>query len=202
MSRLLSASFLASCLWIAACTASKPAAGQGAPPTTTNGTAERIAVPGGDRGATIGGPGGGTATTGDPANAGGSNVDDPRFHLLPAEGTLTVGNAEGAAGSEAIAAVKLAPAAGYHISTDYPIKLTLEPPDGVTVAKAQLTAGGRDKAQGDADALSEQTLAFSVKATPAKAGSYAIKATFKFGVCDKDSCHPKKQPITIQVAAK
>ena len=25
-------------------------------------------------------------------------------------------------------------------------------------------------------------------------GSYEIKGMFKFGVCDKDSCHPKKQP--------
>jgi hypothetical protein len=129
-------------------------------------------------------------------------VDDPRFHLQPQEGTLEIDPAQGPAGSEATAGIKLSPAEGYHVATDYPIKLTLEPPAGVTLAKAELTAGGRDKAQGDATALSEHGLAFAVKATPEKPGDYQIKGTFKFGVCDKDSCHPKKQPITITVAAK
>ncbi len=69
------------------------------------------------------------------------------------------------------------------------------------LAKVELTAGGRDKAQGDAQTLTEQLVAFSVKATADKAGAFEIKGVFKFGVCDKDSCHPKKQPITITVNA-
>ena len=52
--------------------------------------------------------------------------------------------------------MKLAPATGYHVATDYPIKLTLEAPAGVTLAKTELTAGGRNKVQGDAETLSEQ----------------------------------------------
>ena len=44
----------------------------------------------------------------------------PRFHLKPEEGTLTVDKAEGKAGAEATAEVKLAPATGYHVATDYP----------------------------------------------------------------------------------
>src|SRR5262249_12333740 len=112
-----------------------------------------------------------------------------------------VDKAEAKAGTEATAAVKLAPSTGYHIATDYPIKLVLEPPAGIKVAKTELTAGGRNKVQGDAQTLSEQALAFAVKATPEKAGAYEIKGTFKFGICEKDACHPKKQPITITVAA-
>ena len=129
-------------------------------------------------------------------------ADDPSRHLQPDEGTLTIGKGEAAAGSEATIAITVKPASGYHVSKNYPTKLTLVPPDGVKVAKAEMSAGGRDEAKGDADELSEQLLAFSVKATAAKAGSYEIKGTFKFGVCDKDSCHAKKQPIAIQVAAK
>jgi hypothetical protein len=121
------------------------------------------------------------------------------MHLQPAEGTLTVDKAEGKAGAEVIAAVKVAPAPGYHISTDFPIKLALDPPACAKLAKAELVAGKGDK--GDADAFSEQALAFSVKATADKAGACEIKGTFKFGVCDKDSCHPKRQPITITVNA-
>lgn len=135
---------------------------------------------------------------GTPQNIG---TDDARFHLHPEEGTLTVDKAEGKAGAELTSNIKVAPASGLHLATDYPIKITLEPATGVKVAKAELTAGGRDKAQGDAQTLTEQLVAFSVKATADKAGAFEIKGMFKFGVCDKDSCHPKKQPITITVNA-
>lgn len=125
--------------------------------------------------------------------------DDPKFHLQPDEGTLTIDKAEGPAGAEATAGVKVTPATGYHISIDFPIKLALAAPTGVKLAKAELVAGKGVK--GDAETFSEQGLAFAVKATADKAGAYEISGTFKFGVCDKDSCHPKKQPISITVKA-
>jgi hypothetical protein len=121
--------------------------------------------------------------------------DDPKFHVKPDEATLTVGSAEGTAGAEATAAIKVVPAAGYHVSQEFPMKLTLTPPEGVKLAKTEL-------AKADADQFSEQVLALSVKATAEKPGSYEIKGCFKVGVCDKESCHPKKQPITITLAAK
>lgn len=134
------------------------------------------------------------------AQAGCGSADDPKFFLKPDEGTLTIDKVDGAAGAEASAGVKVAPGTGYHMSTDFPIKLCLEAPAGVTLAKTEFNAGKGEK--GDADAFSEQALGFAVKATAAKAGSYEIKGVFKFGVCDKESCHPKKQPVTITVAAK
>ena len=127
------------------------------------------------------------------------STDNPQFHLKPEEGSLTT-KCEAKPGA-LTASLELQPAAGYHISQDYPIKLTIEAPAGVKVDKTELTAGGRDKSQGDAQQLSEQHLAFAVKATPDKPGNYEIKGIFKFGVCDKDSCHPKKQPVAIQCAA-
>ena len=137
--------------------------------------------------------------TGAPADP--NAAPDPRFQLKPEEGSITVDQAEGKAGTEATAKLALAPAKGYHVATDYPIKVTLEAPPGVKLAKTELAAGGRTKDQGDASTLSEQSLAFAIKATADKAGSYEIKGVFKFGICEKDSCHPKKQPITITVAA-
>jgi hypothetical protein len=134
------------------------------------------------------------------AQVGCGSADDPKFFLKADEGTLTIDKVDGTAGAEASAGVKVAPATGYHMSTDFPIKLCLEAPDGVTLAKKEFNAGKGEK--GDADAFSEQSLAFAVKATAAKAGSYEIKGVLKFGVCDKESCHPKKQPVTITVAAK
>lgn len=130
------------------------------------------------------------------------SLANKQFHLRAEEGTIDVPRkVEAKAGVEATAEVKLAPAAGYKVATDFPTKLQLMETPGVKLEKTYLTAGGRAKAQGDAQTLSEQALAFAVKATPEAAGAYEIKGVFTFGVCEKDSCHPRTQPITIQVAA-
>lgn len=179
---------------------------------STGGGEEKIAVPGakgGAEGAAIGGVDGSAATTGAPAaddpsklsEATKTRAQNPAFNLKPEEGTLTVAKAEVKAGAAATAEIKLAPATGYHVATDYPIKLWLEAPNGVKVEKSFLTAGGRNKVQGDAATLSEQSLAFAVKATPEAAGAFEIKGVLSFGICEKDSCHPKTQPLVIQVAA-
>src|SRR4051812_34778779 len=76
-------------------------------------------------------------------------ADDPRMHLKPDEGTLTIDKAESAAGTEASAGVKVTPATGFHMSVDYPISLKLEPPAGVKLAKAEFASGKGEK--GDAD---------------------------------------------------
>ncbi|HEX5060943.1 MAG TPA: hypothetical protein VFV99_16360 [Kofleriaceae bacterium] len=197
MSRALVLAILIGSTGCAACgNGSKSPGDQGKVPANASGE-EKISVPGAKGAADTGGPG--SAAT--PASAGIGNADDPRFHLKPEEGSITVDKAEGKAGAEATAALKLAPATGYHVATDYPIKLLLEAPAGVKVAKSELSAGGRNKDQGDASTLTEQGLAFAIKATADKPGSYEIKGVFKFGICEKDSCHPKKQPITITVAA-
>ncbi|HEY1813553.1 MAG TPA: hypothetical protein VGG74_14475 [Kofleriaceae bacterium] len=184
---MLRSIWLSGVLLIAACScSSKPAANQD--PNPPGGTADKIAV-----------PGAGGSKVGAPSSTGA--VDDPRFQLQADEGTLTIDNATGKAGADLVASIKVTPASGRHVSTEFPIKLTLTPPDGVKLVKAELTAGGTDKSQGDAATLSEQLLAFSVHATADKPGAYEVKGVMKFGVCDKESCHPKKQPITITVAA-
>ena len=200
MSRALVLAILIGSAGCAACgNGSKSPGDQGKAPANSSGE-EKISVPGAKGAAAdTGAPGANAQPTGAPGGIG--NADDPRFHLKPEEGSITVDKAEGKAGAEATGALKLAPATGYHVATDYPIKLLLEAPAGVKVAKTELSAGGRNKDQGDASALSEQGLAFAIKATADKPGSYEIKGVFKFGICEKDSCHPKKQPITITVAA-
>ena len=141
-------------------------------------------------------PGAGAAPTA-PATA-----DDARFHLQANEGTLAVTMPAGAkAGAETTAKIVVTPGADYHINVEYPTKLTVDTTAGVQLAKPVQTAGGADKAKGDADAFGERELAFAVKLTPAAPGSYTLKGSFKFAVCDKDQCLPKKELITIQVAA-
>jgi hypothetical protein len=128
---------------------------------------------------------------------------DDRSRLKPEEGKLAIEPpADAKAGTEAVARITVTPAAGYHVNTEYPTKLTLVSPSGVTLAKAELVAGGHDKAKGDADALDEKQLVFAVKLTAAASGSYTINGNFKFAVCDPAQCLPKREAISIVVAAK
>jgi hypothetical protein len=128
---------------------------------------------------------------------------DDRFRLKPEEGKLAIESpADARAGAEAIAKITVTPGTGYHVNTEYPIKLTLTSPTGVTLPKAEFVAGGHGNAKGDADALDEKQLAFAVKLTPAATGSYTINGSFKFAVCDRDQCLAKKETIAIAVAAK
>lgn len=163
--------------------------------TMAGGTPEKVVVPGAKGGATVGGQ---PESTGSP-------VDDKRLRLQPEEGSLAIeAPAEAKAGAEATAKVVITPGEKYKVNTEYPTKLTLENADGVTIAKAELKAGGMDKQKGDAEVFEESKLTFAVKLTPAKSGSYTINGSFKFAVCDKagSTCLAKKEPIAIQVAAQ
>src|SRR5438445_10123913 len=67
--------------------------------------------------------GGKISVPGAEATKGPPPADNPQFHIQPEEGTLTVGKAEGKAGAELVASIKVEPAAGYHVSPDYPSSL-------------------------------------------------------------------------------
>jgi hypothetical protein len=167
---------------------------------TANKPDERIAVPGSKGGPVVSG---GPVERGAPG--GESAGDNKRLRLQPEEGAIAVEAPAGAkAGTEMTAKIVVTASKTYKMNTEFPTKLTLENADGVTIAKAELKAGGMDKAKGDAEVFDEGTMAFLVKLTPAKTGSYTINGTFKFAVCDKagSTCLPKKEPVAIQVAAQ
>jgi hypothetical protein len=160
---------------------------------------ERIAVPGGaaPEGAPKGMGGGGGEMV-----AASAGAPDDAFKLKADEGTLQIEvPADAKAGTEVIAKVLVIPTDKYKVNKEFPTKLTLTPPAGVTIAKAELKAGGADESKGDADMFEDKQLAFSVKLTP-QAGSHTVSGTFKFAVCDKDTCLAKKEQISIVVAAK
>jgi hypothetical protein len=170
------------------------------PPQPSAGGGDVIAVPTGA--APMGGPKGGAAAPAPGATAPGAAADD-RFKLRPEEGKLAVEPpADAKAGAEAVATVVVTPGKGYHVNTEYPTKLTLTAPDGVTLAKDRFVAGGKDKALGDAETFDEKRLAIAVKLTPSASGSYTINGNFKFAVCDADQCLVKQETIAIAVAAK
>jgi len=185
---------LATVLSLAACSSKTPPAKETGSATAM--TEERVVVPGAktEGAAPNFGPPGTAASGG--AIAGGAT-------LRPEEGKLAVEPpAEAKAGSEVTAKVVITPTTAYKVNTEFPTKLELQAPAGVTIAKAQLIAGGPDKAKGDAEAFGERELAFAVKLTPAQAGNFTVNGTIKFAVCDKDTCLPKKEPVSIAIAAK
>ncbi|MBA3393155.1 MAG: hypothetical protein H0T89_10945 [Deltaproteobacteria bacterium] len=165
-------------------------------PDEAIGVGDKIAVP-------KGGAEGGEVATGAPREV--VKVDETRFRLSAEEGQLAIENPAGVkAGSESVVRIVVTPGSEYKVNTEFPTKLTLETPQGVTIAKAEQKAGGHDKAKGDADKFEESGLAFLVKVTPSQSGSYTINGSFKFAVCDKagSTCLAKKEPIAIQVAAQ
>lgn len=191
MSRLPVAA-LGLALAVTACT--KTAASQESN-TAPNGPEGRIPAPGEKR---VAPPGGGDTVQ---ANTG----DNPQLRLSPDEGQLAVQAPSGAkAGAEVTAKVDLTANEKYKVNVEFPTKLTLETPKGVTIAKAVLKAGGHDKSKGDAEVFDDKQLTFLVKLTPSASGTYTINGSFKFAVCDRGGtqCLPKTEPIAIQVAAQ
>lgn len=187
----MSRALLLSALFLAGCTKS-------APKDNASGDQPKdvVRVPGSD----VPAPGMGKSRGG-PEGAQTAGTDPQK--LGPDEGKLAiVSPADAKAGTEMIAKITVTPATGYHVNTEFPTKLTLETPEGITLAKSELKAGGMDKGKGDADVFEERSLELGIKLTAVKSGNYTINGTFKFAVCDKDSCRPKKESIAIQVAAK
>lgn len=189
MSRLALGSVLTALLAATvAVSCSKSAGTKESKPASTGGAPEVIAVPG----AKV-----------SPAERGTKGASDEAFKLKPDEGALSIEvPPDAAAGKETIARVIVTPTPKYKINFEYSTNLTLQPPDGVTLEKAELKAGGMAKVQGDAEKFEEKQLAFAVKLTPKASGSHTINGTFKFAVCDKDRCLAKKEAIAFQVAAK
>jgi hypothetical protein len=210
MSRSALGSVLFAVLAVASC--SKSAGGKEAPKAAPSpGAPETVAVPGAGAPETVavpGGAGGAPGTPGAPGAPGAGDSarpmqNDQAFKLKPEEGQLSIEvPSDAVAGKETIARVIVTPTSKYKINAEFSTKLTLQPPPEVTLAKAELTAGGQAKAQGDAEKFEDKKLAFAVKLTPTKSGTHTINGMFKFAVCDKDACLAKREPIAIQLAAK
>lgn len=180
-------------LGLAACSKSAGSQDQSTAPVKS-GAGERIAVPGS---AVVPPPtmntGGGTETAmgKEPAGSGAA----PAAAGADTSFTLTIEPFAGAAGAAAAGSIKIVPGKGFHVNQDFPVKLTLEAPAGVTLAKAV-------QEKPDATKFDDDNVIFSVKATAAAAGTYNIKGKFKFAVCTASTCDPKSVPVDIAFAVK
>jgi len=99
------------------------------------------------------------------------------------------------AGREGTVKVTIVPKAPWHMNLDFPTSLALSPPDGVTLAKAELK-------KADARKLDENSAEFDVKFTPAAAGDKQFTGKFKFAVCQDEACSPVTEEVAFKVAVK
>jgi hypothetical protein len=107
---------------------------------------------------------------------------------------LKVKAASGKAGEKTVATVSVKPKGAYHVNLEYPHKLVLTAPDGVTVEKAKLVAK-------DAK-ISKEAIEFEVAVTPAAKGKKTIEGELKFAVCTDTDCAPQTEKVSIVVDAK
>lgn len=165
---------------LAACSKADPRPSDTAPPSSTR-AGDTKGAPAPVQIQVAGAPGGGEAATEGAAH-------DTSFKLTTQQAAPTT------PGGETVARVVVNPGSGYKVNKDFPTKLTLEPPAGVTLSKTVLEPA-------DAEKFDDHELAFAVKMTAQGAGEYTIPGTFKFAVCTETTCDPKKQKVALVLKA-
>ena len=177
---------LAACaaLAFAACKKSDPAADT-APPSHAGGEGATIG-----KGTELkGGPGAGAPVPVPEGAVADNDAADPSYQFMAQH------PAPAKAGTEQVARFVIQPGTGYKMNKEYPTKVTLEPPAGVTVAKTELLPA-------DAEAFTEKQLTFAVKLTPQQQGEFTIPATVRFAVCTDATCDPKKKKVALVLKAE
>lgn len=110
--------------------------------------------------------------------------------------TLTVEAPARKVGEVGVVRLVIKPQKGWHWNKEYPAKLVLAAPTGVTVTKAELK-------QLDGDFKLEAGNATATFTVTAKAvGPANAKLTGKFGVCDDRSCVTVKVDQVVAVGAR
>ncbi len=98
-------------------------------------------------------------------------------------------------GSEAVVTINLLPKTGWKINQEFPTKLKVKAPEGVTVnAESQ----GAD----EAESFTEKQALFKVSCSPEGAGSKEFAADFRFAVCTDATCDPKKAELAWTLNVK
>lgn len=96
-------------------------------------------------------------------------------------------------GAEGVVTLDLVPKKGWHLNKEFPTKLSITPPDGVSVKKPE-------QALPDATAWTEEAGQFSIAFTAAAAGPKQFAGKFKFAVCTDTTCDPKREELAWSVA--
>lgn len=129
--------------------------------------------------------------------AGAARVDAEQAEVIPMG--KTVGGDESytltidapdrlASGAEGTVRVSVVPKKGWKMSQEFPTKLDVQAPAGVTVTKAEQRVA-------DAERFEDGGATWAIKVKASDAGTKSFQAKFKFAVCTETTCDPKKQEL-------
>ncbi len=107
---------------------------------------------------------------------------------------LKIETPEAQSGQESTVTVRVVPKKPWHMNLEFPTSLTVDGPEGVALANANLK-------KGDAQ-LDENACQFDVAFTPSAAGEQTFTGKFKFAVCQDEACSPVTEDIEFKVAVK
>jgi hypothetical protein len=108
---------------------------------------------------------------------------------------LNVSAAPAKVSAKGSATISVEPTDGFKMNLEYPTKVNLKAPDGVTLEKVKLTAK-------DAAKLDKTGAVFNVAFTATEAGKKTVTGEIKFAVCTDDECVPKTEAISFVVDAQ
>lgn len=98
-------------------------------------------------------------------------------------------------GEKATAKLHMEGTGEFHVNTEYPAKLTMDAPSGVTLDKAKQT--GRDAVK-----FEKSGADFAIAFTSSDTGMKSFKGEFKFAVCTDNNCSPTSEKIAFDVDVK
>ena len=108
---------------------------------------------------------------------------------------LTVNKPSAKANERAVAKISISPKGSFHVNTEYPVKLTLTAPDGVTLEKTKQT-------KDDATRFEKTELDFDVAFTASTSGTKTFNGQLKFAVCTDTECKPTVESVSFDVDVK
>lgn len=119
----------------------------------------------------------------------GADPTDERF-------TVTIDRpADAVVGTEAKVKITIVPKDPWHMNLEFPTSLAVNPPDGVSLAKAE-------QKKEDVLRLDEGGCEYEVGFTPSAAGEKSFTGKLKFAVCQDEACAPVTKDVEFRVAVK
>jgi hypothetical protein len=98
--------------------------------------------------------------------------------------------------AKGVAKIKIEPKGKVHMNLEYPTKLTIAAPSGVTVEKGKQTSK-------DAIKFDKNSAEFEVAFTADSPGQKSFTGELKFAVCEEQtSCHPHSEKLSFKVDVK
>ena len=108
---------------------------------------------------------------------------------------VTVKSPRATAKTRAAAVVTVVPKGAFHVNLEYPIKLTINAPDGVTLEKQKQT-------KDDAKRFVKEGLDFEVGFVADGAGKKSFTGEVRFAVCTDTDCKPTSEKVAFDVDVK